>query len=457
MGAREGTDLGRSHWTRLLLPTTYSSFSCWSYLVLWERVARPVSFNIGGSRLSPLFVQYRRADLLEIALIHHQVIRYDQAREPLVLTDLASLGESFHLFPDASRMRVWTFLPLSHTELYILQNSRESIRRRRLLRTTLRSLEDQTLTWPFTTSSLVGKQSLLPFSRRRHTSYDSLVTYTTCTLQITRQGSLPWKGHDLASGFEVRLKYAKGVFAESSEIGLADDFEVTGRLAEFLSRNERVVKERLPGAMTLLDDYRSGMAREVEGKREVMGYSFLKEVYETPMRVGELERVLEKGGGDGKIRWLARDFRRELKVAEERRKVIFGSKANALWFLFWVSGALSLSPPTYLSRVERNITTDIHLSLKSQDDLWRRNRAAIPQVRKHASDFSPYSSTSIAYRPLPRALLVAFLSDRSLWPHPNRKGFFGNHILNLLYWSLNEAQFHVRLSRLFLSARDSLD
>lgn len=57
-----------------------------------------------------------------------------------------------------------------------------------------------------------------------------------------------------------------------------------------------------------------------------------------------------------------------------------------------------------------------------------------------------------------RPKLVAWLVERSLLPPPlpvaapgakkpkapKNKGFFGNHILNLLYWSMNEVQFGVR-------------
>ena len=260
-------------------------------------------------------------------------MRYDQSRDPLVITSLDLL------------------------ELYLLQNTRPSVRRRRLLRTTLRSLEGQKLHWPHTTTSLVGKQSLLPrlFQRRpTQTSYDSLVTHTTCKLVLTRQGSVPFRRHDLGSGFEITLDYSHGIVASASAIGLSDDFELTTRLAEFLKMNEGMVGGKLPATLAMLDDYRSGMVREYEGKKAAMGWGFLRDVYERPMGVEEMREMLGVGKGkeEGKekVVCLPRECERELRVAEARARVIFRSPATALWYLFWVRPTLTYHSHVYPPR-----------------------------------------------------------------------------------------------------------
>lgn len=77
-----------------------------------------------------------------------------------------------------------------------------------------------------------------------------------------------------------------------------------------------------------------------------------------------------------------------------------------------------------------------------QDDLWRRNYDAISALRLHSSDFDPHFPTSVAYRPLPRPALEAFLSQRGLFHNVTRRGDFFHHgFLNKLYLRLNEIAF----------------
>jgi hypothetical protein len=77
-----------------------------------------------------------------------------------------------------------------------------------------------------------------------------------------------------------------------------------------------------------------------------------------------------------------------------------------------------------------------------QDDLWRRNHDAIKSLQLHAPDFDPHYPTSIAYHPLPRPALEAFLAQRGLFHIVTQwQDFFHSGFLNKLYLRLNEAVF----------------
>ena len=77
-----------------------------------------------------------------------------------------------------------------------------------------------------------------------------------------------------------------------------------------------------------------------------------------------------------------------------------------------------------------------------QDDLWRRNHDTIAALNTHAPDFNPHYSTSIAYRPVPRAALEVFLSQRGLFCKNGGRGdIFHSGVLNKLYFRLNQIVF----------------
>jgi hypothetical protein len=77
-----------------------------------------------------------------------------------------------------------------------------------------------------------------------------------------------------------------------------------------------------------------------------------------------------------------------------------------------------------------------------QDDLWRRNYGAIKALQLHAPDFDPHYPTSIAYHPLSRTALQAFLTQRGLFHEvPQWRDFFHSGFLNKLYFRLNEVVF----------------
>jgi hypothetical protein len=61
----------------------------------------------------------------------------------------------------------------------------------------------------------------------------------------------------------------------------------------------------------------------------------------------------------------------------------------------------------------------------------------------HAVDINPHYPTSIAYTPLPRAALEAFLAQRGLLRRPSKWGdVFHSGVLNKLYLRLNDVAFH---------------
>jgi hypothetical protein len=78
-----------------------------------------------------------------------------------------------------------------------------------------------------------------------------------------------------------------------------------------------------------------------------------------------------------------------------------------------------------------------------QDDLWRRNHDTISGLEKHASDFNPHYPTSIAYSPLPRAVLESFLAQRGLYHVKVKRGdFFHSGFLNKMYMRMYDIVYH---------------
>lgn len=91
-----------------------------------------------------------------------------------------------------------------------------------------------------------------------------------------------------------------------------------------------------------------------------------------------------------------------------------------------------------------------------KDDLWRRNHETISGLELHASEFDPHYPTSIAYTPLPRPALEAFLVQRGLLSKiPRRGDFFHAGFLNKIYLRLNDTAFRgsTRVSFLYFSQR----
>lgn len=281
-----------------------------------------------------------------------------------------------------------------------------------MLRAVLRSLEGQVVRWPFTSTIPRRKR---PFARKMSNGQaPTIVTYPVGTLEIRRQGTMLWKGHQLGSGFDIRIRYAKNVFADAAHIGLTDELTLNNRLSTFLERNGDTIDDRLPGVLSLIEDYGQSTRYEMDRKAEIMSYGFLRDIYDKlPFTLKETEFRLQETEVNSQLQALVQDHTPVFKSVQERLHTIFRSRATCLWYLFW-------------------------------DDLWRRNNQAIGLLRANHDFFSPFYPTSIAYRPCSRSKLVTLLSERGAWPENGRRGFFGDHVLNLLFFCVNEAQFDVR-------------
>jgi hypothetical protein len=205
-----------------------------------------------------------------------------------------------------------------------------------MLRAVLRSLEGQTVRWPYTTVAPARKGLLAATSDRRAAPVIS--TYPSGVLEIQRQGSLPWKGLELGSGFVARVRYGKNVHAGAGHFGLTDDFALNDRLAAFLERNADLVDRGLPAVLDVLDDYRSTLAFEARRKTATMSYGFLRDVYDKlPMTAKETEFRLREGETNDRLRTLVADHPDAFRAVLERLHGIFRSRATCLWYLFWVS------------------------------------------------------------------------------------------------------------------------
>lgn len=255
-------------------------------------------------------------------------------------------------------------------ESYIEQNARSSIDERRMLRAVLRSLEGQTVRWPYSTVRPAKKGLLAAVNARRPAP--DIITYPSGVLEVQRQGSLPWKGLELGSGFDVRIKYGKDVFAGAAHLGLTDDFALSDRLAAFLERNADLIDDGLPAILAILDDYQSTLTYEARRKVETMSYGFLRDVFDKlPMTVKEMEYRLREGEANDRLQTLVADHPDAFRAVQERLHAIFRSRATCLWYLFWV-GAFS-SPSTF----KVDTPTAILLRTTSGGGTTRRLRSCV--------------------------------------------------------------------------------
>ena len=79
-------------------------------------------------------------------------------------------------------------------------------------------------------------------------------------------------------------------------------------------------------------------------------------------------------------------------------------------------------------------------SSDEQDDFWRRNYNTVPNLKLHETDFNPHYPTSVAYTPLPRAALEAFLNQRGLLGAKRTLLYPG--FLNKIYIRLYDIVYH---------------
>ncbi|KAJ7596992.1 hypothetical protein C8J56DRAFT_918855 [Mycena floridula] len=299
-------------------------------------------------------------------------------------------------------------------ESYIFQNSSRKVLRKREIRMALRALEGQVVEWPFDHNTPIGTQ--LSWNRYRARSSRH---YQTCVVRIDRQGHLSWGGLALGSGFEVKLSYDKKVQVDSDLIGLDEDFDLTSTLARFLSLNRHIVTKRLAQIEETLASYRRHRLEECRHKQDVLTYRFLTHVYDQPQDPTTLASSCIDPERDDRVRRLLTGNELSLEAAYERFAAVSRCETSAWWYLFW-------------------------------DDLWRRNHDTIAGLQLHAADFNPHYPTSIAYMPLPRAALEAFLIQRGLLSKiPRSRDFFHCGFLNKIYLRLNDTVFHKSNGKIF--------
>jgi len=252
------------------------------------------------------------------------------------------------------------------------------------------------------------------------------VKYESCVLAIKRKATLPWKGVELGSGFEIQLTYAPKVQVDGSVIGIDDQFDLTPQLAQFLRINDQLIHEYHPGLEMNLFDYRRWARRNAQTKKDILTYEFLSNVYCSPKDAHELSKCLVHNEKDPRVRKTFVENEEAIAAASERLKFVSQSEASTWWYLYWVK---ILSTKTIL-----------HCLTACQDDLWRRNHDVVSALQTHAEDFDPHYPTSIAYRLLPRAVLESFLTQRGLLTTKG-KGFIHTGVLNKLYFRLNQIVF----------------
>ncbi|KAF9535429.1 hypothetical protein CPB83DRAFT_841727 [Crepidotus variabilis] len=292
---------------------------------------------------------------------------------------------------------------------YIQQNSSRDIQKRRFVRMALRSLENETVIWPYEHVKNVGS-NMSGCCGRRYTAVTSR-QYQRAILQIKRQGHLEWRGLQLGSGFEIELKYAKKVIVPGEVIGLNEDFDITSLLARFLELNREKIDQSLFEVEEKISHYRRFHRKECRRKSRVLSYRFLSFLYDQPKEPDACKITSEESEKDPRVLNCITNGEEVLRTAYNRLMVVSQSETATWWYIFW-------------------------------DDLWRRNYNTISGLRKYAKDFNPHYKTSIAYIPLPRPALETFLTQRGLL-HKKAKwsDFFHAGFLNKLYIRLNDTVF----------------
>ncbi|KZT72840.1 hypothetical protein DAEQUDRAFT_704553 [Daedalea quercina L-15889] len=300
---------------------------------------------------------------------------------------------------------------LSQLKEYVAQNSSHHVRRKREIRLALRSLDGLLVMWPYDYVRNVGEETGWCCCRKTYGAR-TVTHYKTCTLRIKRNGTLPWEGVDFGSGFDVLLTYAKNVVVDGSILGLTDDFDLTQPLARFLALNERLIADNLVPLEMILRSFRHHTRRECQWKEDVLTYRFLTDVYNQPRLPADVVAVVYELERNPHVRDLVSASRPIFEITYERWSGAAAPELATWWYVFW-------------------------------DDLWRRNYDTISALQKHASNFNPHYPSSIAYSPLPRAALEAFLTQRGLLHSKPKWGdFFDAGFLNKMYLRMNDIVFH---------------
>ncbi|KAG8742758.1 hypothetical protein FRC10_000925 [Ceratobasidium sp. 414] len=316
------------------------------------------------------------------------VIRYDHDGSLTCITDLRDL------------------------EHFVWQNEDRDTEKRREIRIALRCLDKTRVKWPYTHTELVGNRFRWLGGRQYEAHHTT--DYYEPILAIQRNGTLTWGNVNLASGFGISLHYARNVAPDGSLVGLNDALDLTPQLARFLLLNKPVLDDRISEYLVALRAYRDYMHREVAAKAAALSYGFLDSIYSAPASPDTITRILAKDELDLRVRELAVSYGDAFETMDERIRYVGRNAISGWWYLFW-------------------------------DDYWRRNKATIASLATHRSDFDPHYPTSIAYNPLSRAALEAFLKQRGLWSAtPTWYGnwyWFHTGLINKVYFHLHWIAF----------------
>ncbi|KAF7306895.1 hypothetical protein MIND_00482000 [Mycena indigotica] len=294
---------------------------------------------------------------------------------------------------------------IADLEAYIKQNSSRRVHRKREVRMALRALHGQIVAWPYLHITPIGSYSMWDCCQR-YTAEDS-ISFQSCVFRIHQRGHLEWEGLQLGSGFRVELNYARNVKVGGDVIGLNDEYELTPNLAQFISLNQHLIPHRLDYIQETLENYRRHHRKEGRWKLHVLSYRFLTHVFDHPKPSARVTESSIHSEQDLRVRELMADNDIVFDTAYKRWEAVSHSTVTTWWYLFW-------------------------------DDLWRRNSDTIRGLSLHARDFNPYYPTSIAYRPIPRPALEAFLQQRGLY---SKQSAIHSGFLNKIYLRLNEIVF----------------
>ncbi len=160
--------------------------------------------------------------------------------------------------------------------------------------------------------------------------------YEYGTLNIKRKGYLIWKGLQLGSGFDVKIKYDKHVSIDGASIGINDEYDLTPALARFLAQNHALIHSRVGGIEALLTGYRQFCRQECKTKADVLSYGFLSRVFDHPRDPEGLAQDAIKHEHDLRVRQLLIGNEEAFRITYERLAAVSTTELATWWYIFWV-------------------------------------------------------------------------------------------------------------------------
>ncbi|KAG0348630.1 hypothetical protein BG004_004661 [Podila humilis] len=305
---------------------------------------------------------------------------------------------------------------------YIQQNQDPEIERRRELRYQLRALDGKFVVRPFIETRGVqrGRESN---GTLEMSLVNAPVSYKRGLFTIHRKKMSSWQGHNMNPGFSVTITYSDGEVQDpqgSSQllhettiahdiIGITRDFQVTPGLARLLRDNHALISRGVKKVKKVMQAYQNHYRHEAHRKDSTLSYDFFINVYDNPtLKKSELQPLLLATEENPRVRHPNQSISTAVEFLYERMEAVNRTRCHQWWYLFW-------------------------------DDLYRKNREEIPQLK--AKEFSPAFPGSICYRPMARSDLEKFLEVQGCWQKKGRAGFMHVGVLNRMYTFLNELVF----------------